>query len=478
MPELSYANIDRISNDIRKEEINFSHLLDELIDHVCCDVENEMQKGMSFNEAYQNVKRSMGSRRLKEIQEETLYAVDTKYRYMKNLMKISGVAGTVLFGFAALFKIQHWPFAGVMMTLGAMILVCAFLPSALVVLWKETKNTRRIFLFITAFITGVCFIAGTLFKIQHWPFAGMLLTLGAGIGILFFIPSVLIDRLNDPETRAKRAAYVLGAAGSILFIAGLLFKIQHWPLASTFMVVGVILLIILALPYYTWLSWKEESHISPLFIFLIVGALLIIMPGALLNLNLQHSYQEFYYPNNMSQNELYNYLYRNNNSVLSRYSDSSFFKQMEQVHSKTATVVAAISNIEVKMVQQSEGEPGKPSISADQIKQTEAGPEIAYRQLSYIMDPAPAESFLVSGSGSMKELESSVSGYLNFLSGIVSADDLSAYRKALDTEAIISAGNMPPENRSMISALHSLQLMKNRLLTVESSVLNGIARHK
>ncbi len=54
----------------------------------------------------------MGSRRLKEIQEETLYAVDTKYRFMKNTMKISGVAGTIMFGFAALFKIQHWPGAG------------------------------------------------------------------------------------------------------------------------------------------------------------------------------------------------------------------------------------------------------------------------------------------------------------------------------------------------------------------------------
>jgi hypothetical protein len=61
----------------------------------------------------------MGLRRLKEIQEETLYAVDTKYRFMKNTMKISGVAGTVLFGFAALFKIQHWPGAGQMMTLGS-----------------------------------------------------------------------------------------------------------------------------------------------------------------------------------------------------------------------------------------------------------------------------------------------------------------------------------------------------------------------
>ena len=43
MPELSLHHIDQISRDISRQEITFSHLLEDLIDHVCCDVENEMQ---------------------------------------------------------------------------------------------------------------------------------------------------------------------------------------------------------------------------------------------------------------------------------------------------------------------------------------------------------------------------------------------------------------------------------------------------
>jgi len=91
MPELSLHHIDLISRDIQRDEISFSHLRDDLIDHVCCDVEYEMQNGMSFNEAYRNVMQKIGLRRFKEIQEETLYLVDSKYRNMKNLMKISGL---------------------------------------------------------------------------------------------------------------------------------------------------------------------------------------------------------------------------------------------------------------------------------------------------------------------------------------------------------------------------------------------------
>ncbi len=41
MPELSIDNINLIISDVKKQEISFSHLADELIDHLCCDVEVE-----------------------------------------------------------------------------------------------------------------------------------------------------------------------------------------------------------------------------------------------------------------------------------------------------------------------------------------------------------------------------------------------------------------------------------------------------
>ena len=58
--------------------------------------EQEMAEGLDFPDAYRRVKEKIGYRRLKEIQEETLYAVDTKYRNMKKTMKISAIAGTIV----------------------------------------------------------------------------------------------------------------------------------------------------------------------------------------------------------------------------------------------------------------------------------------------------------------------------------------------------------------------------------------------
>ncbi|MCU0460363.1 MAG: hypothetical protein MUE37_14910 [Bacteroidales bacterium] len=156
MPDLRVSDIDLIKQDVMSNEICFSHLADELIDHLCCDVENEMAGGLSFRDAWLKVKGSMGNRRLREIQEETLFAVDTKYRNMKNTMKISAIAGTIMLGFAALFKIMHWPGAGIMLTLGSLLLAFVFMPSALTVLWKETHSGKKLFLYVSAFITSNC----------------------------------------------------------------------------------------------------------------------------------------------------------------------------------------------------------------------------------------------------------------------------------------------------------------------------------
>ena len=47
----------------------------------------------------------------------------------------------------------------------------------------------------------------------------------------------------------------------------------------------------------------------------------------------------------------------------------------------------------------------------------------------------------------------------------------------LDTETYLPDGNPAEGNISLMASLHSLEIMKNGLLTVESCVLNEIAKH-
>jgi hypothetical protein len=475
MPELSINHIDQISRDIRSQDITFSHLPEDLIDHVCCDVENEMQEGLDFTDAYLKVKKKMGSRRLKEIQEETLYAVDTKYRYMKNTMKISGVTGSIMLGFAAIFKIQHFPGAGILMTLGAFLLAFVFLPSALGVLWKETHSRNRLLLFISAFFAGILFILGTLFKIQHWSGAGIILSLAALSVTLLFIPALLVSKLSDQGNKIKRPVYILGAAGIVFYTAGMLFKIQHWPLAMVLMFTGVILGGAIAFPLYTWITWKEDSHIRARFIFLVIGSMLIIVPGALINLNLQNTYDNGYYSHLEEQQVLFNYKYANNLTLIKQFHDSAAYKVMDDLHSKTAGMLNLIGTIQTNMVAEAEGQPGIPALSPVQTRQTEFGTEIQYKLLSKPFITAPVKDFLMQGCNSRQELSTALTTYQNFITGLNSAKNIKKYLSLLDPSIFLPDENDKPGEISLISGLHSLELLKNSILTVESYMLMSLA---
>jgi hypothetical protein len=471
MPELSLQNIEDISLDIRRQEITFSHLADELIDHICCDVENEMNKGADFSEAYNLVKMKMGPRRIKEIQEETLYLVDSKYRKMKNTMKISAIAGTIMFGFATLFKIQHWPYAGAMMVLGAFILAFVFMPSALVVLWKESHNRNRLFLFISGFLTGMLFIIGTLFKIQHWPEAGIILSLSVFFAIFFFIPSLLLNRLADPENRPKRKVYILGAAGAILYIAGTLFKIQHWPLAALFMILSLIILFIVVLPWYTWLTWKDESHISASFIFIIIGSLLIIVPGALINLNLRNMYNEGYYPHLLQQETLSEVSMTINKSLLNQYNDSLRLRDMELLHDNTMNVLRFLNALENKMVREPYGKSVNTSVYTDSVIQSVNRFEIRNTSLKEPFNRVPARELLLSGCPVRQELNNILADYMNYVISLTPDKDPGKFRGLLDPSVYLPAGPAPQSDLTLLSALHTLEIMKNNIIAVESHML-------
>ncbi|MBA4321206.1 MAG: hypothetical protein C0408_00165 [Odoribacter sp.] len=475
MSELNLKDIEQISRDIRREEITFSHLPDELIDHVCCDVESEMKRGLSFSEAYFSVKEKLGPRRLKEIQEETLFEVDTKYRNMKNTMKISGIKGTMMLGFAAVFKILHLPGAGILMTLGALLLALIFMPSALVVLWKETRSGKRLFLFVAAFLTGSTFIMGILFKTQHWPAAGILISLSILFAILFFLPSLLFSKLVDTENVSKRPVYILGFIGMAFYLAGFWFKMLHWPLATILMSIGSFLIMVVVLPWYTWITWKEEKQVSAKFIFMVIAIVLFIMPGALVNLGFQKTYDDEFFVHQDQQQAMLNYRGNTNESLLSAYKDSVQYQKMEQIHLKTAALIDQINRLELKMMELAAGKTGitvanHPTRSGDAVNTG-----IKYRNITGPFNINPVKYMLLPGTESRNELDKELLGYRAF----ISLNTNETWRK--NYEPLISPSSyLPDENPfngefALISGLHALTLLKNGILLTETSVLKQIA---
>ena len=448
MPELTLHNIEEISRDVGRQEISFMHLRDELTDHICCDVEEMMRRGMTFAEAYAFVKERLGSRRLREIQEETLYAVDTKYRNMKNTMKISGIAGTVLLGFAALFKIMHWPGAGIMLMLGGFIVAFVFMPSALTVLWKETHNTRRLFLYVSAFISGMLFITGVVFKMQHWPGAGIILSLAVLSGLFFFLPALLAGKLVDQQSRSKKAVYILGALGLFLYTAGLFFKIQHWPLATISLSAGLVLIYFVVFPWYTRLKWKDDSHVSAGFIYMVVGSLAIVIPSLLVGLNVQRNFEGGWFMVSGQQQALVDYQLATNRSYMENLPDTVAAPEMASISSHTSRLLEMIDGIEAGM----KAEAGEDNFST-----------------------TPYRSFLQEGTDSRSALDKALKEYSEYLSGLIPENSTMIPVELLDPFTWFPPDGPETERISLMTGLHMLDLLKSGVLTAESHAISVVA---
>jgi hypothetical protein len=151
---------------------------------------------------------------------------------------------------------------------------------------------------------------------------------------------------------------------------------------------------------------------------------------------------------------------------------------MEQLHVKTISLLTLVGDVQKKMVQESEGEPGKPALSQDQIKQTETGTEIQYKRLSKAFYYAPVRDFLASGSSTREELNSALTEYAKYISGMIPEEDLQKYTNLLEPSLYLPGTITEGTNISLMSGLHSLELLKNSLLTVESKMLTAIIRHE
>lgn len=89
---------------------------------------------------------------------------------------------------AIIFKISHWPGAWILLIAGLGSSALIFLPTAHHALIKTSDDKLLRFLFTAAFISfGFDFI-GMLFKVQHWPYAGILLLIGMPLPFVLFLP--------------------------------------------------------------------------------------------------------------------------------------------------------------------------------------------------------------------------------------------------------------------------------------------------
>ncbi|MES2591317.1 MAG: hypothetical protein V4608_05500 [Bacteroidota bacterium] len=215
MYALSDQQIDFILNDIKLREVEMEDLQLNLLDHVCCIIECELEQEGDFDSFYQKTISKFFKKELKEIEEETKLLLTFKHYYaMKKTMNTLGIIASIGIVLGAIFRFAHLPGANVMLILGVVLISFVFLPLMFTLKLRESSEKRDRVILILGCVISILFVIAAAFKLMHWPGANVLMG-SAVLGLLFiFVPVYLFTGLRNPVTKVNTLV------NSILIIAG------------------------------------------------------------------------------------------------------------------------------------------------------------------------------------------------------------------------------------------------------------------
>lgn len=220
MYSLSDEHIDFILDDIKANGVVIEDLQHNLLDHICCIIENELNEGEDFYSFYKQVLPRFFKKELREIEEETKNLLTFKNYYaMRNTLKISGLISATLTFLGATLKVLHLPGAGISIVVGGLLFSLVFLPLMIVLKFKdEEKQIDKIVLSFGFLIAMVAF-TGVLFKLMHWPFANIMMLSGIATFVFAYVPIYFITRVRRPELKFNTTinSVLMMACGGLIF---------------------------------------------------------------------------------------------------------------------------------------------------------------------------------------------------------------------------------------------------------------------
>lgn len=202
MHSLGDLEFDFIERDLKSRGIVSEDLRDNLLDHICCILENEMNENDDFDEYYHRILPRFFKNEPAEMQTETDNLLKFKNFYtMKKILNFSGIATVVLTILGALFKSMHWPGAAMLIILGGFSFSIIYMPLLIVLKLKDDESKIDKLVHSFGLILAIFLTAGVLFKIMRWPYANNLMFYSTLLFTFIFVPIYFITRFRKPEKK-------------------------------------------------------------------------------------------------------------------------------------------------------------------------------------------------------------------------------------------------------------------------------------
>lgn len=119
------------------------------------------------------------------------------------------------------------------------------------------KQTTKLF----GIISSLLILVGVIFKTQHWPGAGVILMLGIVAFAAIYAILLFIDRQKSLKSSIAKTSNLFVLLAMVLISLGFLFKMQHWPGAGVIIYVSNVALLAL-IPIKYLQAAKEKDKVK------------------------------------------------------------------------------------------------------------------------------------------------------------------------------------------------------------------------
>ena len=119
--------------------------------------------------------------------------------------------------------------------------------------------------FLTGVISTILLLIGIFFKVQHWPLSGVLMTVSLVSFALGYAVLLFMDKSKTAQTGIDKFANVMVMLTMIIVSISFLFKIMHWPGAGIGIFVAHFILIVMIIVLYIQGS-KQTDPVNKLHI--------------------------------------------------------------------------------------------------------------------------------------------------------------------------------------------------------------------
>lgn len=182
---------DLISDFVDVQGLTIPSLRDDVVDHLCCVIEQDLEKGRPFDQLLQAAVLDLAPNGLKDIQTQTVFLLNSKRIIaMKKLMYLIGFLGAITLTAGVTLKLLNMPWAYELFSVGFLTLLLVFVPLLAFDRYKVAISqalTERLKIILGTTAAVMVGLSG-LFKILHLQGAEVLLMLGAIVFAVGFLP--------------------------------------------------------------------------------------------------------------------------------------------------------------------------------------------------------------------------------------------------------------------------------------------------